>query len=174
MDDMKDDRVRGGGNPCENDEGSSSECLGPEGPVKEYVIEDGILKEDGGLDFGPEAESVPPAEDDETSAAQKRIAELEGDLAAARADLYNYRQRVARERQQARRLIVDDTIENLLPVLDNLDRALAVPEEGSAKDVLVGVRMVRRQFLSALEEMGVKPIPAEGAATRHNIAITTI
>lgn len=164
MDDMKDDRVRGGGNPCENDEGSSSECLGPEGPVKEYVIEDGILKEDGGLDFGPEAESVPPAEDDEASAAQKRIAELEGDLAAARADLYNYRQRVARERQQARRLIVDDTIENLLPVLDNLDRALAVPEEGSAKDVLVGVRMVRRQFLSALEEMGVKPIPAEGAA----------
>ena len=48
MDEMKDDRVRGGGNPCENDEGSSSECLGPEGPVKEYVIEDGILKEDGG------------------------------------------------------------------------------------------------------------------------------
>ena len=53
-----------------------------------------------------------------------------------------------------RRLIVDDTIVALLPVLDNLDRALAVPEDGSAKDVLVGVGMVRRQFPTVL------PVPA--------------
>ena len=45
----------------------------------------------------------------------------------------------------------------------NLDRALTVPEDGSAKDVLVGVGMVRRQFLSTLEELGVRVIPTEGA-----------
>lgn len=70
---------------------------------------------------------------------------------------------MAKERQQIRRLVTDDTISSLLPVLDNLDRALTVPEDGSAKDVLVGVGMVRRQFLSTLEELGVRVIPTEGA-----------
>ena len=124
-----------------------------ERPVKEYVLEDGVLtREDAAEEAGTDA----------VEGAQKRVAELEGELAAARADFYNYRQRVTKERQQLRRLVVDDTVTALLPVLDNLDRALAVPEDGSAKDVLVGVGMVRRQFLSTLEELGVGIIPAEG------------
>lgn len=126
--------------------------------VKEYVLEDGVLREDG--EAAPK--TVPPPS--EEGALEERVAELEGELAAARADFYNYRQRMAKERQQIRRLVTDDTISALLPVLDNLDRALAVPEDGSAKDVLVGVGMVRRQFLSTLEELGVRIIPTEGAS----------
>ena len=126
--------------------------------VKEYVLEDGVLREEGGAD----PETVPSSPSEE-SALRERVAELEGELAAARADFYNYRQRMAKERQQIRRLVTDDTISSLLPVLDNLDRALTVPEDGSAKDVLVGVGMVRRQFLSTLEELGVRVIPTEGA-----------
>ena len=128
-----------------------------EGRVKEYILEDGVLRE-GGAD----PETVPSSPSEE-SALRERVAELEGELAAARADFYNYRQRMAKERQQIRRLVTDDTISSLLPVLDNLDRALTVPEDGSAKDVLVGVGMVRRQFLSTLEELGVRVIPTEGA-----------
>ena len=127
--------------------------------VKEYVLEDGVLREEGGAD----PETVPSSPSEE-SALRERVAELEGELAAARADFYNYRQRMAKERQQIRRLVTDDTITALLPVLDNLDRALTVPEDGSAKDVLVGVGMVRRQFLSTLEELGVRIIPTEGAS----------
>ena len=127
--------------------------------VKEYVLEDGVLREDG--EAAPE---TTPSSSSEEGALGKRVAELEGELAAARADFYNYRQRMAKERQQIRRLVTDDTITALLPVLDNLDRALAVPEDGSAKDVLVGVGMVRRQFLSTLEELGVRIIPTEGAS----------
>ena len=127
--------------------------------VKEYVLEDGVLREEG--EAASETVSPPPAEE---GALGERVAELEGELAAARADFYNYRQRMAKERQQIRRLVTDDTITALLPVLDNLDRALTVPEDGSAKDVLVGVGMVRRQFLSTLEELGVRIIPTEGAS----------
>lgn len=129
-----------------------------EGRVKEYILEDGVLREEGGAD----PETVPSSPSEE-SALRERVAELEGELAAVRADFYNYRQRMAKERQQIRRLVTDDTISSLLPVLDNLDRALTVPEDGSAKDVLVGVGMVRRQFLSTLEELGVRVIPTEGA-----------
>ena len=129
-----------------------------EGRVKEYILEDGVLREEGGA-----APETVPSSPSEENALKERVAELEGELAAARADFYNYRQRMAKERQQIRRLVTDDTISSLLPVLDNLDRALTVPEDGSAKDVLVGVGMVRRQFLSTLEELGVRVIPTEGA-----------
>ena len=127
--------------------------------VKEYVLEDGVLREEGEAD----PETVPSSPSEE-GALRERIAELEGELATVRADFYNYRQRMAKERQQMRRLVTDDTIAALRPVLDNLDRALTVPEDGSAKDVLVGVGMVRRQFLSTLEELGVRIIPTEGAS----------
>ena len=157
-DDMMDDRIREEFEPgsCEGDFVEHPEA-GER--VKEYVLEDGVLREDG--EAAPETVSPSPSEE---SVPRERIAELEGELAAARADFYNYRQRMAKERQQIRRLVVDDTITALLPVLDNLDRALAVSEDGSARDVLVGVGMVRRQFLSTLEELGVRIIPTEGAS----------
>ena len=119
-----------------------------------------LIEEDGEPESGPsdkEPEQAPKAEN-----VDERIAALEGELAAARADFYNYRQRVNREKQEARRRTEEDVITALLPVLDNLDRALMVPEDGSARDVLVGVRMVQRQFLSTLEELGVSVIPTEG------------
>ena len=156
-DDVMDDRIREELEPGSG-EGDVEAHPESEGRVKEYILEDGVLREKGGAD----PETVPSSPSEE-SALKERVAELEGELAAARADFYNYRQRIAKERQQIRRLVTDDTISSLLPVLDNLDRALTVPEEGSAKDVLVGVGMVRRQFLSTLEELGVRVIPTEGA-----------
>ena len=150
-DDVMDDRIREELEPGSG-EGDVEAHPESEGRVKEYILEEG----------GAAPETVPSSPSEE-SALRERVAELEGELAAARADFYNYRQRIAKERQQIRRLVTDDTISSLLPVLDNLDRALTVPEDGSAKDVLVGVGMVRRQFLSTLEELGVRVIPTEGA-----------
>lgn len=132
-------------------------------PVKEYSIgEDGVLVEETPEpeEKGKEGEAAAPQPADE--GAERRVAELEQQLAVARADFYNYRQRVMRERQDLRRRATEDLIVSLLPVLDNLDRALSVPEDGSAKDILVGVKMVSRQFLSVLEETGVSVIPAKG------------
>ncbi|MDR1376481.1 MAG: nucleotide exchange factor GrpE [Synergistaceae bacterium] len=101
-------------------------------------------------------------EDQIEDEAEDELGSLKTQLAAARADLYNYRQRTERDRAKIRKLISEDKAAEFLPVLDNLDRALGVPENGTAKDVLVGVRMVQRQFLSVLENSGVTVIPAEG------------
>lgn len=100
--------------------------------------------------------------DDEIERLKAETEKLKSDLAAARADLYNFRQRAERDRIRNRKLIAEDKTAEFLPVLDNLDRALCVPEEGSAKDILTGVRMVRRQFLSVLENSGIEIIPTEG------------
>ena len=93
---------------------------------------------------------------------ESEMEDLKNQLATARADLYNYRQRTERERAKHRKLIAEDKAAEFLPVLDNLDRALCVPEDGLAKDVLIGVRMVQRQFLSVLENSDVTIIPTEG------------
>lgn len=142
------------------------------GRIEDKVDEDRVLIEEepvvGEPVEGP-VEEEPAAEPEAAEALKDRIAALEGELAAARADFYNYRQRVMKEKQEARRRAEEDVITALLPVLDNLDRALTAPEDGSAKDVLVGVRMVQRQFLSALEELGVSVIPAEGQRFDPNL-----
>ncbi|MDR2137062.1 MAG: nucleotide exchange factor GrpE [Synergistaceae bacterium] len=131
---------------------------------------------EGKVEIEPEGEKAATADSDapETGEAngevenevenemENEVENLKNQLAAARADLYNYRQRVERDRAKARKLIAEDKTADFLPVLDNLDRALLVPENGTAKDVLVGVRMVQRQFLSVLENSGVTAIPAEG------------
>jgi molecular chaperone GrpE len=98
----------------------------------------------------------------EIEALKKEAGDAKNQLAASRADLYNFRQRTERERLKSLRSISLDRIGDFLPVLDNLDRALSVPEDGTARDVLVGVRMVQRQFLSVLEDAGVTCIPTEG------------
>jgi molecular chaperone GrpE len=103
-------------------------------------------------------------EDAENEGEADELESLKTQLAAARADLYNYRQRTERDRAKTRKLISEDKAAEFLPVLDNLDRALSVPENGTAKDVLVGVRMVQRQFLSVLENSGVTVIPTQECA----------
>ena len=117
---------------------------------------------DGGDEADNNAAGEAEVLGNDADAQESEIENLKNQLAAARADLYNYRQRTERDRAKSRKLIAEDKITEFLPVLDNLDRALSVPEDGLAKDVLIGVRMVQRQFLSVLENSEITVIPAEG------------
>jgi molecular chaperone GrpE (heat shock protein) len=89
---------------------------------------------------------------------QKEVLDLQNKLALARADFFNYRQRVEKEKTRLRALISEDIVLDFIPVIDNLDRALNVPEDSTALDVLKGVRMVKKQFLSVLQDIGVEAI----------------
>jgi molecular chaperone GrpE len=125
---------------------------------KERDTEEGLNAEASGPEVGAlEQEAL----EDE---AESELDSLKNQLAAARADLYNYRQRVDRDRAKTRKLIAEEKAAEFLPVLDNLDRALLVSEGATAKDVLVGVRMVQKQFLTVLENSGVTVIPTVGSA----------
>ncbi|MBQ9904178.1 MAG: nucleotide exchange factor GrpE [Synergistaceae bacterium] len=97
-------------------------------------------------------------EDDSQS---KKIEELEHDLAVARADFYNFRQRTIKERQEARTRAQEEVITAMLPVLDNLDRALSASSQ-DAQGIIKGVEMVQRQFVNVLEGLGVSVIKSEG------------
>jgi len=70
------------------------------------------------------------------------------------ADFENYRKRVARDAAAARDRAVSSLAKELLPALDNLDRAL----EGAAEDdpLLQGVRLVRNELKAALTRAGIE------------------
>jgi molecular chaperone GrpE len=83
-----------------------------------------------------------------------RQASNEFDTARAR-----LRKEVARDAERSRR----DVLAGFLEIVDNLDRAIeAARQAGTAETLLQGVQLVRQQFLSKLEGLGVKPIEADG------------
>jgi len=76
------------------------------------------------------------------------------------ADLDNYKKRAAKEREEIQRFGNEKLLKDFLPVLDNLDRALAAAPEGAFAE---GVRLVRSSFEAALAKHGVKAFSALGA-----------
>lgn len=84
------------------------------------------------------------------------------------AEYDNFKKRNQKEKEEMYGLAVANTIEKLLPVADNLDRALsALPEEAS--EFAAGVKMVTKQFYEILEKIGVTEIEALGAQFDPNI-----
>jgi molecular chaperone GrpE len=83
----------------------------------------------------------------------------------ALADFDNYRKRVAREREDWSRQAQEQLLREILPVLDNFDRALQAPARpGSDPGFRQGVELIHRDFLAALERLGVRPFAAVGQA----------
>jgi molecular chaperone GrpE len=107
-----------------------------------------------------------------TRAELKRVeaenAELKDRLARRQADFENYRKRVDRERTETYNRVVADVATKLLPVLDNLKRALEAEasvessESDEFRHFLSGVDLIYKQLNGVLDALGVKPIAAVG------------
>jgi molecular chaperone GrpE len=87
------------------------------------------------------------------------------------AEFENYKKRVAREKSDLIRYGNEELLKALLPVIDNLERALGhATAESNQEGIKDGVEMTLQQFLHILQRFGVTPIVAEGARfdpTRH-------
>lgn len=90
---------------------------------------------------------------------QLKITELTADLQRTRADFENYRKRVDIEKTQARELGQISAIMKLLPVIDNIERAIAyVPAELEDNQWAQGVRSLTKNLEKSLEGMGITRI----------------
>jgi molecular chaperone GrpE len=95
-------------------------------------------------------------------------AELKDRLARRQADFENYRKRVERERTETYNRVVADIAAKLLPVVDNLKRALEAEasveaaESDEFRHFLSGVDLINKQLNGVLDALGVKPIAAIG------------
>ena len=99
---------------------------------------------------------------------QEENNELKDRLARRQADFENYRKRVERERSETYNRVVAEVAGNLLPVLDNLKRALETEasleatESDEFRHFLSGVDLIYKQLSGVFEALGVKQIIAVG------------
>ena len=93
--------------------------------------------------------------------------ELLNDLKRVAADFENYRKRVARDQESLVARAHERLVKELLPVLDDLERALAAAEEHEEAKLEEGVRLVQRQLASVLEREGLAEIETNGKFDPH-------
>jgi molecular chaperone GrpE len=127
---------------------------------------------DGSGEAAPSSGGPEVAELVATRAELKRleteVKELRESLARRQADFENYRKRMERERSETYNRVVADIATKLLPVLDNLKRALETEasveasESDEFRHFLSGVDLIHKQLNGVLDAFGVKPIMAEG------------
>lgn len=136
----------------------------------------------------PQAESTPeadaaPQEDEglealilreDLAALEKKAEEREvflNELRRARADFDNYQKRVRKDRAIWEEQAESALLRKLLPVVDDLERALRAIDEGNRSDhpVAQGVRITHGAFLKVLADEGVEEIPALGEPFDPNV-----
>jgi molecular chaperone GrpE len=87
---------------------------------------------------------------------------LQDRLLRTAADFDNYRKRMDRERRELSEYAANDVLSEMLPIIDNLERALAAPASGDDTALRKGVELIHKQMLDLLRKRGVKTIEAAG------------
>jgi len=104
-----------------------------------------------------------PAHDKQHEALEQQVAELTEALQRERADAVNLRRRHDEDMAGLKLHIRSNVIRDLLPVIDNFERALKhVPDELKDNDYVKGVQGVVKQFEKTLAELGVERIKTVG------------
>jgi molecular chaperone GrpE len=117
-------------------------------------------RDEGGEPSGEED----PANEEERIADQPEVDQPEDYLAMAQriqADFENYRKRTAREAAAAGERAKGGLVRELLPIVDNLERALASAEDGE-QHLAEGVRLVHSELIAVLERNGVEQFDPAG------------
>lgn len=94
-----------------------------------------------------------------------KVDELEDKVKRQMAEFENFRKRGEKEKSAMFEMGVRSTIDKILPVVDNFERGLqAMPEGEEENSFSEGMRMIYKQLMTSLEEIGVTPIEAVGVA----------
>ncbi|MFL1674325.1 nucleotide exchange factor GrpE [Paenibacillus dendritiformis] len=110
-----------------------------------------------------EGKAAEEAQGAELKEARAQAEELQQRLLRAQADFDNFRRRTVKEKEELAQYASSKLVTELLPVLDNFERALAAAQTGSEEQSFVkGVDMIFRQFTQVLEQEGVKAMNAVG------------
>ena len=98
---------------------------------------------------------------------EQKVEELTDRLKRTMAEFDNFRKRTEKEKASMYVIGARDIVEKILPVVDNFERGLAQAPEGDA--FADGMKMIYKQLMTALDEMGVKEIEAKGKEFDPNL-----
>jgi molecular chaperone GrpE len=125
-------------------------------------------------EFTDEADASPQTAAGEVEDLRRQLAEKQDRLLRAVAEVDNVKRRTQRERDEYVRYANEGLVRDLLPILDNFDRALeAARATHEAAKVVEGVALIQRELLKTLERVGVTRYSAVGERfdpNRHDAA----
>jgi molecular chaperone GrpE len=129
--------------------------------------EDGSVTENAeSVQSSVESEAPVPSQSDEgdrLAQAHEEVARLKDAWLRTAADFDNFRKRTRRELEDARRSGREDLLRVLLPIFDNLERAIQSAQRTSdVRAMADGLKMVDRQFVDALGREGITRVPTVG------------
>jgi molecular chaperone GrpE len=126
-------------------------------------VNDLDLGADGAPDAAEPALETPAANDDPARVADERD-QLRDRLLRTTAEFDNYRKRVERDRREMADRAAESLLLDLLPIVDDLERALAADATGEGAEAYRrGVEIIHKQTLDLLARRGVRPLEALGA-----------
>ena len=116
-----------------------------------------------------EAEKTPVENglEEKLAALEAERDEYLNDLKRVAAEFENYRKRAARDQESLVARAHERLVKELLPVLDDLERALAAAEEHEEAKLEEGVRLVHRELKAALDREGLAEIETDGVFDPH-------
>ena len=127
--------------------------------AEENINEEELVNEE----TAEEPEIVENAEENKDDELTKKVQELQDKYMRLAAEYDNYKKRTQREKEATYTDALVNTVAEILPVADNLERAaLTQAESDEAKKIQEGVVMIAKQFEDILTKLGVKPIDAQG------------
>jgi len=106
-------------------------------------------------------ESELEAKEKEISELKNQIEELKDKFLRVLADMDNLRKRTAREKEEFKEYALSEVFKELLPIIDNFERALKTPEDTDGKTFREGIELIYRMLINFLARHGVKPIELE-------------
>lgn len=151
--------------PNVEDETTINEEENSEDQNKESNTDDSTKEESQEDKFRKLTEELFKAKD-ENNKLNNELNTLKDRLQRVNAEYDNFRKRTAKEKEGIYADACGDVLKEMLGVLDNLERAVAV-EEGSVDDLKAGVNMTMRQFTNAFEKLGVEEIETSGEFNPH-------
>jgi molecular chaperone GrpE len=114
---------------------------------------------------GPEAQAAALAAERDQLASER--ADLQDRLLRSRAEFDNFRRRAERERSEYLQFAAMDPVREILPILDDFERALKA--ETADREYAKGVELIYQRMVDTLKKMGLEPIETEGKMFDPNL-----
>lgn len=136
----------------------------------EETVENTEVKEENTAEETVETveENKEPTMEEKLEEAQKQAKDNLDKYIRQLAEFENFRKRSNSEKTAMYSNGVRDTVEKLLPVIDNFERAVEAADDKEAP-MYKGVEMILKQFMEILENLGVKEIPSKGEPFDPNV-----
>jgi molecular chaperone GrpE len=115
-----------------------------------------------GQETSAATEGGPAAAPDQDDALRRERDTLQDRLLRTAAEFDNYRKRIERERREWTEYAGADILTDMLPIVDDLERALQAPTTGDVEAYRRGVELIHKQMTDLLRKRGVKTIDAVG------------